>query len=417
MTRDGDYTTNETGGLSQFKKNRFFKGKLMTPRDMEAEQEYHAERLETITRFLDGSGIVHGLEVQSVSETETGLDVTLDAGFALDGRGRPIVVEQVTTKSLPEPTADEVHLFIQYSEVAVETVPVPDTDGAIDDEAVPNRDVEVFELTHREEPPETPTEPPTLDLSEFDPETADAQAVTRALTAQYHAEHRTGTPDTDDPAVYLGGFERQPDGRWDPIATAATEIGKQYAADHDLLFAALAAHLADTDNPHQTPVSDQTEERPDDLTGIVKRLRAMEETVGELEAERDTMQTYLLRKTVKDRVRFFETLSDRLEPHTGEGARITREIAELSRDNHAATTREDVYRAQLSALLDYLVRLGEPLESVVTEESLERYLKAVSRLQSQIDENGPLLELIDAHDQVCEAAESLEILVGVVPEA
>lgn len=416
MTRDADYN-GDARGLSQFEKNRFFKGKLMTPRDMEAEQTYHADRLQTLNRYIDGTGIVYGLEVQSVTETEDGLDVTIDAGLALDGHGRPIVVEQVTTKSLPSPSGDELHLFVRYSETAVETVPVPDTDGAIDEEAVPNRDVEVFELTHREESPEDPTATtaPNLDLSDLDFDAADPQTVARTIAERYHDRHRSGTADETDPAVYLGAFERTSAGSWAPAEDGS---GRSYVYDHDMLFAALVNHLADADNPHRTPVQEQVEERPDDLSGILGRLDAMEETVEELERERDLLAGYVLRKTIKDRVRFFETLSERLEPYSGEGSRLAREIAEVSRDGFYTTTdREDAYRRQLSTLMDRLIQLGEPLERVVTEESLERYLKSVSHLQAAIESDGPLLELVNAHDQVCEAADSLDILVDVVPEA
>ncbi|WP_049923844.1 hypothetical protein [Halopiger djelfimassiliensis] len=414
MTRDADY--NRDGrGLSQFEKNRFFKGKLMTPRDMEAEQTYHADRLQTLNRFIDGAGIVYGLDVQSITETEDGIDVTINSGLALDECGRPIVVDQVTTKTLPAPSGDELHLFIQYSEIAVETVPVPDTDGAIDEEAVPSRDVEVFELTHREEPPADPTAIPDLDLSDLDFDDADPRTIARTIAERYHERHRSGTADGADPAVYLGAFERTPAGSWEP---ASDGTGQSYVYDHDMLFTALVHHLADTDNPHRTPVQEQDKERPDDLDGIVRRLDAMEGTVENLERERDMLAQYVLRKTIKDRVRFFETLSERLEPYSGEGARLAREIAEVSRDGLDATPdREEAYRRHLSTLMDRLIQLGEPLEQVVTEESLERYLKSVSRLQSTIESDEPLLELVDAHDQVCEAADSLDVLVDVVPEA
>ncbi|NGM68032.1 hypothetical protein G6M89_03225 [Natronolimnobius sp. AArcel1] len=419
MTRDADYTTGDEGWLSQFEKNRFFKGKLMTPRDMEAEQAYHAERLHTVNRFIDGAGIVYGLEIQSVEDTDDGINVTISAGLALDGHGRPIVVEQVTTKSLPAPPADEFHLYAQYSEVAVETVPVPDTDGAIDDEAVPNRNVEVFELTHREEPPSGSSNIPEFDCSSLASSDDDPHTIAQHLAEQYHEHHRTSGADDVDPAVYLGAFERAPDGSW---IHAAESPGRAYVYDHELLFTVFVNHITDTENPHETPIQDETPNRPDGLSGVTKRLSALEETVEEIDLERQTLQRYVLRKTLKDRIRFFETLSQRIEPHSGEGARLAREVVEHSRERLRTVDGDDpitkdAYRAQLSALLEQLIQLGEPLERVVTEASLERYLKSVSRLQSSIESNEPLIKLVDAHDRVCEAADSLEILVDVVPEA
>ncbi|ELZ09341.1 hypothetical protein C479_10985 [Halovivax asiaticus JCM 14624] len=413
MTPEADYTKRDAAGFSQFEKNRFFKGKLMTPRDMEAEQTYHAERLHTLTRHVNGSGIVCGLEVRDVSETDDGLDVTVDAGFAIDGRGRPIVVEQVTTKTLPSPSTDEIHLFIQFSEVAVETVPVADTDGAIDSDAVANRTVEVFEFTHRETPP-AETSVPSVDLSVVDPGDDSVETVARQLAEQYHETHRSEPADDADPAVFLGSFERTPSGNWEAMDD---QFGRSFVYSPELLFALVVHHLTDDENPHRTPVRQEPEERPDGIEGIARRVGSLEETVTELEHERRTLVTYALRKTVKDRVRFFTTLSDRLEPHTGEGARIARDIAELSREDRKPTDdREQSYREQIDRLLDLLIELGEPLEEVTTEESLERYLKSVSRLQSALESDEPLLELIDAHDQVSEAADSIQILVDVVPE-
>lgn len=412
MTPEADYTKRDAAGLSQFEKNRFFKGKLMTPRDMEAEQTYHAERLQTIARFVEGSGIVSGLDVRGVTETDDELDVTVGPGLAIDGRGRPIVVEQVTTKSVPLPSADEIHLFTQYSEVAVETVPVSDTDGAIDRDAVPNRTVEVFEFTHRETPPEGGTALASLDLSVGESE--DPETVARHLLEEYHEQHRSEPADEDDPAVFLGSFERTPEGSWERMDD---QPGRAYVYDPKLLFSLIVEHLADLENPHRTPVQTEPEEQPDGIDGLARRLGTLEETVSELETERTTLVTYALRKTIKDRVRFFTDLSDRLEPHTGDGSLIARDVAELSRaDLRSTDDPEALFRDQLDRLLDLLIDLGEPLEAVTTEESLERYLKSVSNLQSTLEDDEPLLELIDAHDQVSEAADSIHVLVDVVPE-
>ncbi|MFC3960296.1 hypothetical protein [Halovivax cerinus] len=413
MTPDADYTKAETTGFSQFEKNRFFKGKLMTPRDMEAEQTYHAERLQTLTRYLGGTGIVCGLTVRDVSETPDGLDVTVDPGLAIDGRGRPVVVEQVTTKSLPLPSTDEVHLFIQYSEVAVETVPVADTDGAVDSDAVANRTVEVFEVTHRETPPDGEIPVHSIDRSLVRPDD-DVETVARRLVEAYHDEHRSEPDDEADPAVYLGSFERTPNGEWEALAERP---GRPFVYDPALLFSLLVQHVTDDENPHRTPVREEPEKPPDGIEGVAQRLATLEESVTALQRERKTFVTYALRKTIKDRVRFFTDLSTRLEPHTGDGARIARDIAELSREDlRSSEDREQTYREQLDRLLDLLIQLGEPLEDVTTEESLERYLKSVTRLQSALESDEPLLELIDAHDQVSEAADSIQVLVDVVPE-
>lgn len=401
-------------GLSQFTKNRFFKGKLMTPRIMESARAYQSERLHTLNRFVDGTGLVHGLEIESITETSDGLEVTIEPGLALDGRGRPIVVEQVTTTTLPDVSSDELHLFIQYDEVAVETVPVPDTAGAIDEEAVPNRMVETFELTHRENPPETATAPPRLDLSDVDLETADPETLMEELAEQYHETQRTGPKDERNPAVYLGAFERTHDGAW--VATGDAP-SREHVYDHTMLFTLLAHHIADTENPHQTPVHEPIDPQPDDLDALSDRLDSVEETIDELQDERDTFVQYTLRKTVNDRKRFFATLSDRIEQQSGEGSRLARETARMSTDEFIPSERmEAQYREQVATVLDHLIQIGDALEGVVTEESLERYLRAVSELQSAVESDVELLDLLEADDRVCETADSLDVLVDVVPD-
>lgn len=414
MKRSTSDMSRDDEGLSQFTKNRFFKGKLMTPRIMESAREYHSERLHTLNRYIDGSGIVHGLEVTSIKETNDGIEVTIDAGLALDGHGRPIVVEQVTTKTLPDVSADELYLFIQYDEVAVETVPVPDTDGAIEEEAVPNRLVETFELTHRETPPAEEQTAAAVDLKALDVEDTDAATLLQDIASQYHEQQRTESEGQTDPAVFLGAFERTPDGSW---VEAAEAPGRPIVYDHDMLFGLLIEHIADTENPHETPVHEPIDPQPDDIEKLNDRLSVVEDTIDELEAERDSFMEYTMRKTIKDRSRFFRALSDRIEQPSGTGSRLAREIARTSTAEFVpSASMEQRYREQLTSLLDQLIQVGDELEGVVTEESLERYLEAVSDLQSTLDGDVEVLDLLKADNRVCETADSLDVLVDVVPD-
>ncbi|ADD04348.1 uncharacterized protein Nmag_0763 [Natrialba magadii ATCC 43099] len=402
------------GSLSQFTKNRFFKGKLMTPRIMEIDRSYHSERLQTLNRYITGSGVVSGLDIESFEPTSDGIEITLTPGLALDGRGRPIVVEQMTTTSLPDASSDELHLFIQYNEVPVETVPVPDTDGAIEDDAVPNRVVETFELTSRENPPETSAVTEAIDLSELKSADRDATSFAQELTNRYHEHHGSDSASESDPAVYLGGYERTSDGSWSEITDRGA---RPYVYDHELLFSLLAQHLTDTDNPHETPVHEPVDPNPD-IGDIEDRLADLETSLHALEQERDTFARYTLRKTIKDRARYFATLGDRIEEHHGESSRVAREIVRVS-DSELADS-ENVhtqYTQQLSELLPYLIEIGDLLDGVVTERSLERYLRAVSQLQSSLKSDADLIDLIDADDRVCETVDSFDVLVNVVPDA
>lgn len=415
MKRNAHDVPGERGDLSQFSKNRFFKGKLMTPQIMRDARSYHSERLHTQNRFIDGKGIVQGLEVESVSEAGEELEVRIGAGLAIDGYGRPVVAERATTKTLPGVDGDELYLFIQYDEVDVESVPVPDTDGAADGETVPNRMVETFALTHRESPPESRAAVPEFDVAELCADESDPAALAEKLSAAYHDHHRTDPTDETDPAVYVGAFERTHDGAW---VESTAGPGRSFVYDHDMLFGLLVEHIADTDNPHRTPVHEPVDPQPDDVAALNDRLDAVESTIDGLERERDAFVRYALRKTIKDRARFFERLSERVEQQSGEVSRLARELARMSTDDPLSGQQmETEYRQQLSNAMDRLVRIGDSLEGIVTEDSLERYLRSVSQLQSALESESDLLELLDADNEVCETADSLDVLVDVVPDA
>ncbi|MDS0260516.1 hypothetical protein NDI56_14010 [Haloarcula sp. S1CR25-12] len=412
MPRDDNYSDSDTPELSQFQKNRYFKGKLMTPRDMEAEQTYHAERLHTLNRLLNGKGVVRGIDVQSVTESGDGLDVTLTPGLALDGHGRPVVVEQVTTKSVPIPAEDEIYLYIEFTEAAMETIPVPDTEGAVDDDTAPNRAVESFALTYRETPPDPERTDGDIEISGLQSDSLDPQALRERLLERYR-QYRPARADTGG-AVYIGAFESTPDGSWVPMEGAPP---RPVVFDSEFLFDVLVEHLADADNPHQTPVTKEPMDVPEDVDEILNAIEGLEAKVETLQADRQSLSRYVMRKTVKDRIRFFDGLADELEARSGEASRLAREIVEKSEGElDGIRTERAVYEPELDGLLDQLVELGDHLEPITTEESLENYLRSVSNLQAAVEEDRSLLDQVDAHDEVCEAADSLDFLLEVVPD-
>ncbi len=71
-------------------RNAFFPRKLMEVRHWRAEQRYHRSAREVVTRLATGAGVLCGLEVVL---TDTGT-VVVEAGIAVDGRGRIIVVPE-----------------------------------------------------------------------------------------------------------------------------------------------------------------------------------------------------------------------------------------------------------------------------------------------------------------------------------
>lgn len=418
MNHNNDMTQQRTEmrdrALGQFEKNRFFQGKLMTPRDMQVEQEYHAERLHTLARHTVGTGIVQGLEIRAVVEADDELSVTVSPGLAIDGRGRPIVVDTETTKSVPIPTNDEIYLFARHAEVSTESVPVPDAEGVASDEQTPNRAVEVFELTYQETEPEPDDSVPEMDL-ELDEESQDPF---HEIAAAYHEQYRQQPRGESDPAVFVGAFERGPDGEWQAAETA---MQRPLVYDTQMLFRVIASHLADTDNPHGVTVDPEPRDVPvnlDDIEGFERKLQFLQAELHELKADRDTLNRYLMRKSLKDKQRFFGDVADRFEQHSGDVSRVAQEIvtAATTGITDGVADDPDSYREHVRELLDAEIRLGEALEETATEDSLDQYVQAVSQLQEQLEVEASVLDVAVAQDNVCEAADSLEVLYDIVPD-
>lgn len=420
MSRQQDPTESDESDLGQFEKNRFFQGKLMTARDMETEQEYHAGRLHTLAQFVAGRGVLEGLEIRDVEDDGSELEVTLEPGVALDGKGRPIVVEHTTTKTLPAPTGDEIYLFLRYTEAALESVPVPEVKGARNEEYTSNRTVEVFELTYQETPPEDYHAIPEVDdpVRAGEDDDVDRESAGRELANAYHDRHRTPHEAVDDPTIFVGSFERGRDGAWTP---GDETVRREVVYDNDMLYAALVDHVTDTDNPHGVPTQTEPTDLSVDLDEVEEfshQLRILQAELEELKADHETMNRYVMRKSLKDKIRFFREVADRFEDHSAQGSKIAQEIVETSKEGMKEAVYDDVdgYRDHVGRMLELDITLGEALEESATEDSLERYVKAVTELQAALEDEASVLQVAETQDQVCEAADSLEVLYDIVPD-
>ena len=344
--------------------------------------------------------------------------MTIEPGVALDGHGRPIVVDGVTTTSLPRPSVTELSLYIQYDEVALEPVPVPDTDDAIDDESTANRTLERFELTYREGTSGDRTQRPDVDVPDVGTDCTDTASLSHRLLERYHNRNRSSAQSDSEPKtdVFLGSFERTPDRGW---TESAASTPREFVYDHELLFGTIIDQITDTDNPHRTPVEREPPDVPDDLTAVSERLDALKTEIERVEQDQTDLTRYVMRKTRNDRARFFDDLAERLEqrPNEGVASRLARDIAAAARVNDEQfSDSEDAYRRHVQQTLEQLIELGDRLEGVTTEASLERYLRSVSALQAALEDDGSVLALAETQDRVCEAADTLEILVDVVPD-
>lgn len=101
-----------------FNRNRYYKGKMLTSSDFEAEQLYMNNKRRFINQMLGGSGIVCGLSVISLDD----LSVMIESGAAIDDEGREIVLENSIVKKLSTIEGfeglrtNQVSLCIRYHE-------------------------------------------------------------------------------------------------------------------------------------------------------------------------------------------------------------------------------------------------------------------------------------------------------------
>lgn len=98
---------------------RFFNGKLITPEDLELEQQYFREKQKRHNRSLHGFGIVSGLRVQASSG-----QIVVEPGLALDCEGNEIVIN-ARQPIVPPTVCDSrtAYLNVRFVENGADVVP------------------------------------------------------------------------------------------------------------------------------------------------------------------------------------------------------------------------------------------------------------------------------------------------------
>jgi hypothetical protein len=409
MNADNDGGDPAEYELRQFERNRYFQGKLMTPRDMQSEQEYHVYRHNTTSRFVHGAGIVRGLGVSVMDARDEELTIELEPGFAIDGYGRPLVVENTTTTRIPV-TSNECHLYLAYEPTPRESVPVPGTETQGGEEYAYNRIVDGVEISARETPPKQ-TKTPHLEMPQATDERT-PKAFAAAVDA-YHNANRTGSPAHVDPAVYLGSFEQTIAGTW----AERTPNQRRFVYDNELLFAALEAHITDDENPHGATGGDsRVPSGLNELQALREDIASLDLAIEAMSDQLSTVKRYMMQKSLKDKVRIFTVVAQSVEDVDGQGSLVAREIADAAQDgmNGGAHTDDSAYRRLVARLLELENELGDVLKDDVTQATLERYVDAVEELNNALDETQPVFQLAVLQDQVCEAADSLRKMYTII---
>lgn len=284
----------DESGMSLFERNRYFNGKLMTARDMQVEQEYHRARLHTVSQHVLGTGLVCGLNVETVTERDGRLYACIEPGLGLDRSGRSVLIDkkqevvvknaEATKDDKPTcPESDEIYLFLIYDECDVDAVPVPDSRNACEERCCYNRVIEEFEVVYTQAEPDQYKQVPTVDFPTQDERDKHEgksfpynPALTKMAQSYYEQDCELNSVECNsdrDCSLLLDYFEKSEE-RWEH---QEFPDWRPLVYTNDMLYAIIAQHVTNFDNPHEVDF-----EVPEDVVHE-NELDSLKERVTELE--------------------------------------------------------------------------------------------------------------------------------------
>ena len=402
----------EDEGSNRLEKNRYFYGKLMTPRDMQAEQRYHERRQDALARLVTGTGVVQGLDVTEIRERDEKIEITVGPGAAIDGTGRLVLVSESESREVERPSGDRIDVFLEHDDRKEEEVPKPDLGSADRVECEYNRSVETFELTIEESvasPGDSDTgrlhKPvPSVDLPERANLSSDGTEVRDddpelGSAARSFEPAGSVTGDVTDPRVYLGTFVRVDDETWHREAVSER---RPLVYTNDMLYAALVRHVVDFENPHEI-----TPEQFGLSEDIVDRLRSFEEfrtTVEGLAGRLESLEHYAIDKSLEYMARSFLVVGLEFENKTA--GTIAERTQGLIKEESSIGPSE--YRTFVEAQIEQETELLAELRQSVKGESLDRYEDALDELRDVLETSDDIVSVVNAQDRVSEAADWFE---------
>jgi hypothetical protein len=234
--------------LTQFERNKYFYGKLMTVRDFETEQSYFNEKRHLLNRLIHGIGIVCGLEPRDPGLDNEKLKIKFTPGVAVDCFGREIVVgkELEVERTVVEGTYGTYYIYLKYEECEKETVPVPANVSSCEEGCCNNRVEEVFEVVVSQD---SPIGAPDTEVSSEVEEELEKKKFAR----DYFKQNLTDCPSCEDPMVLLavvnvtevGGIKNV------EIDENATLKYRALVYNNPMLYELISNHSIRTNNPHK----------------------------------------------------------------------------------------------------------------------------------------------------------------------
>ena len=272
--------------LSQFQRNRYFYGKLMTVKDFDTEQNYMNEKRHLLNRLVNGAGVICGLR----SDDDVSYDVEVSApegnvkikfktgGAAIDCRGREIVIpvqerevfkkegsakSNLTADDLTAATGenndpDQFYLYLEYDPREGEMVSSALENSSCEETCCPNRVIENFEVIASTQAPETAVEPA---FPEFGYGKSEA-AMEEELKKWFRDRTAKLCEPPNDGKVFLLALKK---GDY-KVDYNETRRCLSFVTNNRAFSELLAWHLSDFGNPHKTLVGLDVEEEG----GVVK---------------------------------------------------------------------------------------------------------------------------------------------------
>lgn len=284
--------SSEASNPRSFERNEYFHGKLMTARDMRVEQDYHRDRLHTLSQHVLGSGLVCGLETDVRFDTTEGhVEACVHPGLAIDRQGRPIKVpdQQWTTAKYVGDEDDRtddpkrIAVYLTYKECFTDAVPVPDVTNACEERCCYNRVIEQFDVTYTETKPTehkmvpSITFPTQKEFEAYEENGAENHANPMLFEMArdfYDDDHALRCEAYGDFSLLLGIFERGEESKEYVYFEECTESDKSDKSDrrdefdessvdrrpfvysNDMLYAVLARHATNYANPHEVSINE-----------------------------------------------------------------------------------------------------------------------------------------------------------------
>ncbi len=402
--------TNETANtqncatIGALERNRFFYGKFLSVDDFQTEQDYFREKIRLLSKTLEGSGIISGLEVPHVEINGSDLSVQINAGYALDCCGNLIVIDHAKSHIVSNPFNDDtVYLYVYYDECDKDQVASMNESSSCEESCDHNRTLETFKLVFDNHLPQD------IDIGD--------DCIDPILTCEYEG-------------VLIAVLQKS--GTTYEVDNDRSQKLRQHLLSNAQLAYHLCLHENETDNPHYV-----TAEQTGAITSIntVKNaggnidltskdssikittndavntvnLEVSETILNEVNAEIALMKAnlrmvlhFLMDKALKYKLKAFSGVLEYFESKTAV------EIVKVVRE--AIDKRVYLSEKDFVSLMRYLTELETGLVDEIGDaaipERMEHYRTAIDGLKEAIEKDN-IFAIAVAQDEVCEMAEWL----------